>query len=90
MAVKQHSNGKWYCRFQLKGERKHLLCKGAKNRKEAEQIENAFKYKLQQQQNGIIPRNDNGVTLNKVFDNFLAYSEHNKKATSRIKAEFAY
>ncbi len=86
MAVKQHSNGKWYCRFQLKGERKHLLCKGAKNRKEAEQIENAFKYKLQQQQNGIIPRNDNGVTLNKVFDNFLAYSEHNKKSYKQDKS----
>lgn len=80
MAVKQHSNGKWYCRFQLNGKRQHLLCTGAKNKNEAEQIENAFKYKLQQQQNGVIPQNDNGVTLNKVFNNFLAYSEHNKKS----------
>lgn len=85
MTVTQQKNGKWYCRFQLNGERLHLLCAGAKNRNEAEQMENAFKYKLQQQQNGIIPRNDNGVTLNKVFDNFLDYSEHNKKSYKQDK-----
>lgn len=43
-------------------------------------------YKLQQQQNGVIPRNDNGVTLNKVFDNFLDYSEHNKKSYKQDKS----
>lgn len=86
MTVKQQKNGKWYCRFQLNGERHHLLCKGATNRKEAEQTENAFKYKLQQQQNGVIPRDDKGVTLNKVFDNFLEYSEHNKKSYKQDKS----
>lgn len=85
MTVKQQKNGKWYCRFQLNGERLHLLCAGAKNKNEAEQMENAFKYKLQQQQNGVIPRNDNGITLNKVFDNFLDYSEHNKKSYKQDK-----
>lgn len=86
MAVKQHSNGKWYCRFQLNGERKHLLCHGAKNQKEAEHIANGYKYKLQQQQNGIIPRDDKGVTLNKVLDNFLEYSANNKKSYKQDKS----
>lgn len=86
MTVTQQKNGKWYCRFQLNGERLHLLCAGAKNRNEAEQMENAFKYKLQQQQNGVIPRDDKGVTLNKVFDNFLEYSEHNKKSYKQDKS----
>ena len=80
MGVYQGKNGKWYCSFQINGERKHLLCHGAKNRKEAEHIANGYKYKLQQQQNGIIPRDDKGVTLNKVLDNFLEYSENNKKS----------
>lgn len=86
MTVKQQKNGKWYCRFQLNGERLHLLCAGAKNKNEAEQMENAFKYKLQQQQNGVIPRDDKGVTLNKVFDSFLDYSEHNKKSYKQDKS----
>lgn len=85
MTVTQQ-NGKWYCRFQLNGERKHLLCTGATNKKEAEQMENAFKYKLQQQQNGIIPRNEKGVSLNKVLDNFLDYSQHNKKSYKQDKS----
>lgn len=86
MSVYQKSNSKWYCIFQINGERKHLLCKGAMNKKEAEQMENSFKYKLQQQQNGVIPRDDKGVTLNKVFDSFLDYSEHNKKSYKQDKS----
>ena len=44
-------NGKFYCRFQINGERHHKLCVGATSLKEAEKMENAFKYKLQQIQN---------------------------------------
>ena len=57
MTVRQHSNGKWYCRFMVRGVSKHLLCDGATNAKEAKEIENAFMYKLQQQLNGVIPKN---------------------------------
>lgn len=46
MTVKQRKNGKWYCRFQVNGERLHLLCPGATNKKDAEQMENAFKYRF--------------------------------------------
>lgn len=86
MSVYQKSNGKWYSLFQINGERKHFLCAGAKNKNEAEQMEIAFKYKLQQQQNGVIPRDDKGVTLNKVFDSFLEYSEHNKRSCKQDKS----
>lgn len=73
-------NGKYYCRFQLNGERHHKLCAGATSIKEAEKIENAFKYKLQQQQNGIIPRDLKNITINKLFKIYLEYSETNKKS----------
>lgn len=73
-------NGKFYCRFQLNGERHHKLCAGATSIKEAEKIENAFKYKLQQQQNGIIPRDLKNITINKLFKMYLEYSETNKKS----------
>ena len=43
-------NGNWYCQFQIDGERKHKACKGAKNQREAEKLEQGFMYQLQQQQ----------------------------------------
>jgi hypothetical protein len=48
-------NDKWYYQFMLNNERKHGLCAGASNKKEAESIESAIKFRLQQQQNGLIP-----------------------------------
>ena len=73
-------NGKYYCRFQVNGERHHKLCVGATSVKEAEKIENAFKYRLQQQQNGVIPRELKNITINKLFNIYLNYSETNKKS----------
>lgn len=72
-------NGKYYCRFQINGERHHYLCNGATSVKEAEKIENAFKYKLQQQQNGVIPREDKNIPLYKILDIYCNYSEINNK-----------
>lgn len=73
-------NGKYYCRFQIDGERHHYLCSGATSMKEAEKMEAAFKYKVQQQQNGVIAREDKKVKLSMLFDKFLDYSEINKKS----------
>lgn len=73
-------NGKYYCRFQINGERHHYLCDGATTAKEAEKIENAFKYKLLQQQNGVIPRDLKNITINKLLKIYLKYSETNKKS----------
>lgn len=77
MSVYKKSNGKWYCRFQIDGERHHYLCNGATSKSEAEKIENAFKYKLQQQQNGVIPREDKKIKIMYLFDKFLEYSKVN-------------
>ncbi len=72
-------NGKYYCRFQINGERHHYLCSGASSVKEAEKIENAFKYKLQQQQNGVIPKeNKKRYKLKALKENFLEYSKINR------------
>ena len=72
-------NGKYYCRFKINGERHHYLCRGASSVKEAEKIENAFKYKLQQQQNGVIPKeNKKRYKLKALKENFLEYSKINR------------
>ncbi len=86
MTVKQRKNGKWYCRFQVNGERLHLLCPGATNKKDAEQIENAFKYRLQQQQNGVISKEEKKMTVDKLCDKYLEYSELNKKSYKQDKS----
>lgn len=86
MTVKLHKNGKWYAKFTIKGETKHLLCAGATSQKQAEEIENAFKYKLQQQQNGVIPREDKKTSVDKLCDKFLEHSELNKKSYKQDKS----
>lgn len=73
-------NGKFYCRFQIDGERHHFLCDGASSIKEAEKAESAFKYRTLQQQNGIIPRQDTKVKMTVIFNLFENYSRLNKKS----------
>ena len=72
-------NGKYYSRFQINGERHHYLCSGATSMKEAEKMESAFKYKLMQQQNGVIPREEKNVPLYKLKNIYLAYSKTNNR-----------
>lgn len=71
---------KWYYQFMLNGERKHGLCSGASDKKEADQFENAIKYRLAQQQNGVIPREEKKVPLFKLRNLFENYSKNNKKS----------
>lgn len=73
-------NGKYYCRFQIDGERHHYLCSGATSVSEAKKIEDGFKYKLQQQQNGIISREDKKIKFDTLCSLFNEYSENNKKS----------
>lgn len=47
-------NGKYYSRFKIHGQQKHFLCQGAKNRSQAQAIEDAEKFKLRQQQAGLV------------------------------------
>ena len=79
MTVYKKGN-KWYCEFRVGNTRKHLLCRGATNKKEAEQIENAFKYKLQQQINGVIPKELPNVTISQLINKELEYAQLNKKS----------
>ena len=86
MSVYKKKNGKWYCRFQIDGERHHYLCSGATTSKEAEQMETAFKYKIMQQQNGVVPKEEKKKTLNSLFDYYLEYSQNKKKSYSQDKS----
>ena len=86
MTVYQKDNGKWYCLFQVNNERKHKLCAGAKDERQALEMETAFKFRLMQQQNGVIPRDDKGVATASVLDSFLEYSEPNKKSHKQDKS----
>lgn len=78
-------NGKYYCKFQVDGKRKNLACRGATSLKEAEKIENAFRYKLQQQINGVIPIEEKSFPFNKLCETFLDYSRINKKSYKQDK-----
>lgn len=76
-------NGKYYCRFQIDGERHHYLCVGAEDEKQARKIETQFMYKIQQQQNGVIPKDMVKFSLYKLFQIYLEYALNNKKSYSQ-------
>lgn len=78
MSVYKKKNNKWYYLFMLNGERKHGLCPGASEKKEAEQYENAIKFRLAQQQNGVIPREEKNVPLSKLISLYENYAKNNK------------
>ena len=78
MSVRK-KNEKYYCRFQINGERHHYLCNGAKSMKEAKLIEDGFRYKIQQQQNGVIPENSQYIPLHKILKIYSKYAETNNK-----------
>lgn len=90
MVVYKKKNGKFYCRFQINGERKNLVCNGATNIKEAEKIEQGFKYKLQQQQNGIIPREKNIISFDKLCNLYWEYALSNNKDLKHVKSKIKY
>ena len=73
-------NGKYYCRFQIDGERHHYLCNGATTEKEARKIEDGFRYKVQQQQNGIISKKEKNLKFSVLIDLYCKYSKTNNKA----------
>lgn len=82
MATYKQKN-KWYYQFMLNGERKHGLCTGASDKKEADQFENAIKFRLAQQQNGVIPREEKSVPLNKLIKLYDSYAKNNKRSYNR-------
>ena len=82
MAISR-KNDKWYYQFMINGERKHGLCIGASDKKQAEQFENAVKFRLAQQQNGVIPREEKKIPLSKLANLYENYSKNNKKSYNR-------
>lgn len=84
MSVKRKNN-KWYYQFMLNGERKHGLCPGASDKKEAEQYEATIKFRLVQQQNGVIPREEKKIQFNKLVELYKSYAENNKKSYKNDK-----
>ena len=87
MTVTQRKNGKWYTKFTVNGVTKHKLCAGATTKKQSEEIENTYKYKLQQQLNGVIPMEEKKVTVDKCCDKFLEHSELTKRVINKISPE---
>ena len=88
MTVERHENGKWYCRFQSGvGIRPHRLCRGATTRKEAEAFENALKYKIEQQKNGVIPKDQKNVYFNRLIE---LYKKHAKTNHKKYKNQIYY
>lgn len=79
MTVYKAKNGKYYCRFKIHGEQKHLLCQGATTKAEALAIEDAEKYKLRQQQAGLIKRSVN-VKFSLLYSIYDKYAKLNKKS----------
>lgn len=73
-------NNKYYCHFKIKGEQRHLLCHGARNKKEAKAIEDAEKYKLRQQQAGIIAREAKKIKLIYLLNIYERYAKENKRS----------
>lgn len=95
MSVYKKKNGKYYCRFQIDGERHHYLCVGATSEKEAKKLESQYMFKVQQQQNGVIPKNElTKIKLKKLKENYLEYSKINrtvyKQDIGRIKIIFEF
>ena len=74
---------KWYYQFMLNGERKHGLCTGASDKKEAEQFENAIKFRLAQQQNGVIPREEKNISLKQLKSSYIRYAKCNKSSYTK-------
>ena len=72
-------NGKFYSRFKIHGDQRHFLCQGAKTRSQAQAIEDAEKFKLRQQQAGLIKK-ECSLTVHRALDKFAVYSENNKKS----------
>lgn len=71
--------GKYYSRFKIHGEQRHFLCQGATTKAQAQAIEDAEKFRLRQQQAGLISKNRT-YYLKDIIKSYLIYSEINKRS----------
>ena len=89
MSVYKRDNGKWYCQFMVKGERIHKLLDGAKNRTQALELEDAERFKLRQEQNGLKKKEEKAYTLNDALILYDKYSKIHKKDYVHDKSKIA-
>lgn len=75
MSVYNRGN-KWYCRFQINGERHNIACQGAKNKTQALIMENAYKLKILTPQEK--REKHSRIKMNDLFYSFENYSKQNK------------
>lgn len=74
-------NGKYYYQFMAYGVRKHGLCRGCKSETEAKEFESEVYNKTCLELRGLVNKTEK-ITCKELFDNFLQYSEVNKKEGS--------
>lgn len=84
MSIYKHKNGQWYYNFMLNGERKHGVCKGCFEKSEALEYEADMKRELSLIQRGKITKADKNITIKRMFDLYLRYSEINKATKSFV------
>lgn len=83
-------NDKYYCRFQVKGERHHYLCTGAKDKAEAQLLESQFMYRVQQEINGVKERKQKAITLNRICELYIIYAESSLRDLKHIRSHLKY
>ena len=79
MTVYKAKNGKYYCRFKIHGEQRHLLCQGATTKAEALAIEDAEKFKLRQEQAGLVKKSEK-IKFSLLYSLYDKYAKINKKS----------
>lgn len=87
MTVKQHSNGKWYCRFYFRGKDMHRLCRGATNKSKAEEIERAIIYDLELQEHGYKVKEQKNIYFRRLKELYIAHAKNNHK---RLRNQIYY
>lgn len=79
MTVKQHSNGKWYCRFSFRGKDMHRLCRGATTKSKAEEIERAIIYDLELQEHGYKVKELKNIYFRRLKELYTSHAINNHK-----------
>lgn len=90
MTVYKAHNGKWYCQFMIKGERIHKLLDGATTKDEAKALEDAERYKLRLEQNGLIKKQKITYTFAYLMNKYISVSEANNKSCREAKIYSKY
>lgn len=84
MSVYKHKNGRWYCRFQIRGKRYHQAVPEATDKKSAENAEIKIKAELLSGRYDLV-ENKKERTFFQVCDKFEEYAKNNRKNYDKDK-----